>query len=100
MPGDHRKVRLGDQTTVEASDIGAVICSGSMSMRKPRGGRLLMIVKMIPRACRSATTAWARAVNRFSSVIKVPSTSETTAEIFADGIRDNAVMTIFQHPSH
>ena len=58
-------------------------------MRKPRGGRLLMIVKMMPRAWRSATAAWARGVKILSSVTKVPSTSETTAEIFG-------VMTISQ----
>jgi len=37
--------------------IGLVIFSGSKSMRMPRGGRLLMIVKMIPRAWSFATVA-------------------------------------------
>ena len=49
-------------------------------MRKPRGGRLLIIEKMIPFARSSATAAWARAVNILSSVTNVPSTSEITAE--------------------
>jgi hypothetical protein len=51
---------------------------------------------MIPRAWSSATAAWVPAVNLLSSVTKVPSTSDTTAEIFAAGNRDNEVMTIFQ----
>jgi hypothetical protein len=49
-------------------------------MRKPRGGRLLTIEKMVPFARSSATAACARAVNTLSSVTKVPSTSEITAE--------------------
>ena len=60
--------------------IGVVIPRGSSSMRKPRGGRLLIIEKMIPFARSSATAAWARAVNFLSSVTNVPSTSEITAE--------------------
>jgi hypothetical protein len=53
---------------------------------------------MIPWAWSSATAAWARAVNRLSSVINVPSTSETTAEIFADG-NPGDVMMIFHRRS-
>ena len=49
-------------------------------MRKPRGGRLLIIEKMIPFVRSSATAAWARAVKILSSVTNVPSTSEITAE--------------------
>jgi hypothetical protein len=36
---------------------GVVISKASSSMRTPRGGRLLMMVKMIPRARSSATAA-------------------------------------------
>src|SRR5580704_16995507 len=60
--------------------IGVVIPRGSTSMRKPRGGRLLIIEKMIRLARSSATAAWAPAVNTLSSVTNVPSTSEITAE--------------------
>jgi hypothetical protein len=74
--------------------IGVVISSGLSSMRKPRGGRLLMIVKMIPRAWSSVTAARLRAVKIFSSVTKVPSTSETSAEIFGEENRESGVMTI------
>jgi hypothetical protein len=76
--------------------IGVVIPSDSSSIRMPRGGRLLIIVKIIPAARSSATAAWARAVKTLASVTKVPSTSETTAEIFTERIRGDAVMSIFQ----
>ena len=42
--------------------IGVVMPRGPSSMRKPRGGRLLMMEKMIPLARSSATAAWARDV--------------------------------------
>jgi hypothetical protein len=48
-------------------------------MRRPRGGRLLIMEKTISFACSSAA-AWARALNILSSVTKVPSTAEITAE--------------------
>ena len=38
---------------------GVMIPRRSISMRKPRGGRLLIIEKMIPLARSSATAAWA-----------------------------------------
>ena len=41
-----------------------------------------MIAKLIPHAWSFATTAWARTVKILSSVTKVPSTSETSVEIF------------------
>jgi hypothetical protein len=49
-------------------------------MRKPRGGRALVIEKMIPLARNSAAAAWVRDVSLLSSVTNVPSTSEITAE--------------------
>ena len=49
-------------------------------MQRPRGGRLLMIEKAIPLACSLATAACVGAVNIFSLVTRVPSTSEITAE--------------------
>jgi hypothetical protein len=61
---------------------GVVIPRNLTSIRKPRGGRLLIVENTIPFARRSATAAWVRAVNILSSVTKVSSTSETTAEIF------------------
>src|ERR1700733_3825247 len=63
---------------------GVSIPRRSISMRKPRGGRLLMIAKRIPLARNSATAAAARAVNTLSSVTNVPSTSEITAEHLND----------------
>jgi hypothetical protein len=71
-----------------------VIPKGWSSIPKPRGGRLLMIAKLIPHACSFATAAWARTVNILSSVTKVPSTSETTVEILAEDIRGDAVIAI------
>src|ERR1700691_6563833 len=59
---------------------GVVIPRGSTSMRTPRGGRLLIIEKMIPLARSAATAAREPAVNTLSSVTNVPSTSEMTAE--------------------
>src|SRR5260370_17994007 len=60
-------------------------------MRTPGGGLLLMIESRIPRACRSATAAWAREVRVLSLVTRVRSTSERTADIFVDGIRGSRV---------
>jgi hypothetical protein len=63
---------------------GVVILKGRSSMPKPRGGRLLMIENLIPHAWSFATAAWVRAVKTLSSVTRVPSTSETSVEIFGE----------------
>jgi hypothetical protein len=78
--------------------IGVVISSGLSSMRRPRAGRLLIMVKMIPRAWSFVTADWARGVNRLSSVTNVPSTSETTAEMFGGENRGD-VMKMFRSRS-
>ena len=61
---------------------GVSIPRCSISMRKPRGGRLLMIEKIIPLARNSATAARAHAVSTLSSVTNVPSTSEIHGRTF------------------
>ena len=76
---------------------GVVSSKGRSSILKPRGGRLLMIAKLIPHAWSFATAAWARAVKILSSVTNVPSTSEISAEIFVDGIRGKVFMTARRH---
>ena len=61
--------------------IGIVRRSGSTSIRRPRGGRPLQMVKTIPRS-RNRLTAWiARSVSTLSFVTIVPSMSASTAEI-------------------
>ena len=66
-------------------------------MPKPRGGRLLMIAKLILHAWSFATAAWVRAVKTLSSVTKVPSTSETRVEIFGETFRGDCVIAISRH---
>ena len=73
---------------------GVVMPSGSRNILKPRGGRALMIAKAIRCARRRAAAAWARGVSILLSVSNVPSTSETTAEIFVGIDRLDVVMTI------
>ena len=73
---------------------GVVIPKGRSRMPKPRGGRLLMIAKLILHAWSFATAAWVRAVKTLSSVTKVPSTSETKVEIFGEGFPVHGVIAI------
>jgi hypothetical protein len=56
-----------------------------------------MIAKLIPHAWSFATAARARTVKILSSVTNVPSTSEISVEIFADGIRGEVFMTARRH---
>ena len=63
---------------IEGGDGAADSPRGSSSMRMPRGGRLLMMVKGMPAVMQFATAALARSVRSFSAVTKVPSTSDTT----------------------
>ena len=51
-------------------------------MRWPKGGRLLQIEKAIPASCRRPAAAIVAGVKVFWVVTRVPSTSETTSEIF------------------
>ena len=67
-----------------------------MSMVRPRGGRLLMIEKAMPRVRSAATAATVCAVSVLSLVTKVPSTSEMTAETVVVGAREVAIITIFR----
>ena len=74
--------------------IGVVMPRGPSNRRNPRGGRLLMIEKIIPLARSSATADMARDVSLFSSLTNVPSTSVITAEHLNGNARVR-VMTIF-----
>ena len=76
--------------------IGAVMPRGAINMRKPRGGRLLIIEKSIPFARSAAAAAFMRSVRTFSLVTNVPSTSEITAEHLI-GRERARVMTIYRH---
>src|SRR4029079_12711414 len=48
-------------------------------MRIPMGGRLLTMLKPIPRSCSSATARTLASVSCLSGVTRVPSTSEITS---------------------
>ena len=55
MLANHGKIWRRYDPAIESAH-GVVISRGSTSMRKPRGGRLLIIEKMIPHARSAATT--------------------------------------------
>src|SRR6516165_5809016 len=61
--------------------MGIVRPRGSTSARIPKGGRPLVMVKMIPRSRKDLTALRARSVSTLSFVRSVPSTSVSTAEI-------------------
>jgi hypothetical protein len=61
--------------------IGVVIRSGSISIRTPNAGRLLVMAKAMPACCKARAAACTRGVNRLSLVTSVPSTSETSKRI-------------------
>src|SRR4051794_11320767 len=56
--------------------------SGSTSIARPRGGRLLITAKPIPASPSRRTAAMAAGVRVLTRSTSVPSTSETTSEIF------------------
>ena len=60
---------------------GVCSANGSISIAMPRGGRPLVIAKTMPAEWSAFTAAPARAVNTFSAVTRVPSTSARTNEI-------------------
>src|SRR6516225_3662725 len=61
--------------------MGIVRPRGSTSALIPKGGRPLVMVKMIPRSRKDLTAPRARSVSTLSFVRSVPSTSVSTAEI-------------------
>jgi hypothetical protein len=79
--------------------IGVVIQRDPSSEVNPRGGRLLIIEKIIPLARNSATADAARDVSRFSSSTNVPSTSVITAEQLNGNARVQ-LMAISCHHRH
>ena len=72
--------------------IGIVSPSGSTSMRRPRGGRPLVIVKITPASRIRLTASIARGVITFSFVTTVPSTSASSTAIDGEPV---AVVTIW-----
>ena len=61
---------------------GSQSASGSIRKRMPIAGRLEVMVKPMPAWCSRCTADRARSVSVLSLVSSVPSTSETTSEIF------------------